>query len=44
MRKTYVGVEMEIVSFSTQDVVRTSFVVGTGENFLKDSFQEVTLR
>lgn len=45
MRKTYVGVELEIVSFSTQDVVRTSgFVVGTGESFLKDSFQEVTVR
>ena len=24
MRKTYVGVELEILSFSTQDVVRTS--------------------
>lgn len=44
MRKNYVGIEMEIVSFSTQDVVRTSFVVGTGENFLKDSFQEVVVK
>lgn len=44
MRKTYVGVELEILSFSTQDVVRTSFVIGAGESFLQDSFQEVTVR
>ena len=43
MRKTYVGVELEILSFSTQDVVRTSILFGDGESFLKDAFREVTV-
>ena len=43
MKKNYVGIKLEIFSFSTQDVVRTSISFGEGESFLKDAFREVTV-